>query len=227
MGVVPNFFRLAPDVPEIAENFWGFAKFAYMDSPLPSVFKERLFVHLSRFCEVRYCLGRHLCFLVGLGNSSGDPRAKPLSIQEAVGLLRPAFTPHLNAERHLEYLRGVVGPLPLDIKADSDIETSLFALCTAIFVNPSKARPYLLMLRRLFAIDRYEHLLLFIGFVRMAHYWTQVHPELREEEDLEELMRHLEKVSWALAWDSQAGWSTIAAQVNEDVQELRMRSRLR
>src|SRR5437868_5766702 len=78
MGLVPNFFRLAPHSPEIADAFWDFAKFAYLDSPLPSVFKERLFVHLSRFCEVRYCLGRHFCFLVGRGRMAGDRKAPPL-----------------------------------------------------------------------------------------------------------------------------------------------------
>ena len=59
-GVLPNFFRLAPDSPEITANLWGFAKFAYLDNPLPSLFKERLFLYLSRFCEVRYCIARHV-----------------------------------------------------------------------------------------------------------------------------------------------------------------------
>jgi len=58
-GVLPNFFRLLPETPEITEKLWGFAQAAYLDNPLPSVFKERLFVHLSRFCAVRYCIARH------------------------------------------------------------------------------------------------------------------------------------------------------------------------
>jgi hypothetical protein len=56
-AVLPNFFRLAPEAPEITERMWGFAQAAYLDNPPPSVFKERLFVHLSRFCAVRYCIG--------------------------------------------------------------------------------------------------------------------------------------------------------------------------
>ena len=67
-GVLPNFFRLASDDPQITENLWGFAQFAYLDNPIPSLFKERLFVYLSRFCKIRYCIARHLGFLVGLGN---------------------------------------------------------------------------------------------------------------------------------------------------------------
>ena len=58
-GVLPNFFRLSPETPEITEKLWGFAQAAYLDNPLPSVFKERLFVYLSRFCAVRYCIARH------------------------------------------------------------------------------------------------------------------------------------------------------------------------
>src|SRR5256885_11662080 len=74
-GVLPNFFRLAPETPEITEKLWGFAQAAYLDNPLPSVFKERLFVHLSRFCAVRYCIARHVGFLVGLGRPAGDRTA--------------------------------------------------------------------------------------------------------------------------------------------------------
>jgi hypothetical protein len=53
-GLVPNFFSSAPDAPEIIERLWVFAKAGYLDNPIPSLFKKRLFVYLSRFCEVRY-----------------------------------------------------------------------------------------------------------------------------------------------------------------------------
>jgi hypothetical protein len=71
-GVLPNFFRLAAGTPEITANLWGFARFGYLDNPMPSLFKERLFVYLSRFCDVRYCIARHVGFLVGLGRPAGD-----------------------------------------------------------------------------------------------------------------------------------------------------------
>ena len=53
-GVLPNFFCSAAAAPGLIENMWGFAKSGYLDNPLPALFKERLFVHLSRFCEARY-----------------------------------------------------------------------------------------------------------------------------------------------------------------------------
>jgi two-component system, NarL family, sensor kinase len=32
--VLPNFFRLSPETPEITEKLWGFAQAAYLDNPL-------------------------------------------------------------------------------------------------------------------------------------------------------------------------------------------------
>jgi hypothetical protein len=63
--LVPNFFVSTPDAPEVIEKLWDFARAAYLDNPMPTLFKERLFVFLSRFCPVRYCLVRHCGFLVG------------------------------------------------------------------------------------------------------------------------------------------------------------------
>ena len=63
--------------PKIAEYLWGFAQFAYLDNPLPSLFKAQLFVYLSRFCEVCYCITRHVGFLVGLGYPAGRRSAAP------------------------------------------------------------------------------------------------------------------------------------------------------
>jgi hypothetical protein len=86
-GLVPNFFRSAPDAPLVIRELWLFAKSAYLDTPIPTLFKERLFVYLSRFCEVRYCITRHCGFLLGLGRSAGDPDAPVMTIDQVVRLL--------------------------------------------------------------------------------------------------------------------------------------------
>ena len=87
-GVLPNFFCSADAAPGLVEELWKFAKSAYLDSPLPSLFKERLFVHLSRFCEIRYCIVRHVGFLIGQGRPAGDADAGPETIEDVVELLR-------------------------------------------------------------------------------------------------------------------------------------------
>ena len=86
-GLVPNFFRSAPDAPFVVHELWKFAKSAYLDAPIPTLLKERLFVYLSRFCEVRYCVTRHTGFLLGLGRSAGDPSAHPMTITQVIRLL--------------------------------------------------------------------------------------------------------------------------------------------
>ena len=85
-GVLPNFFCTAQAAPGLIEELWGFAKSAYLDSPLPSNFKERLFVYLSRFCEVRYCIVRHVGFLVGNGRPAGDASVRPHTVAQALEL---------------------------------------------------------------------------------------------------------------------------------------------
>src|SRR5580658_6678128 len=87
-GVLPNFFCSAPAAPGLIERLWDFAQSAYLDNPLPSLFKERLFVHLSRFCVVRYCIVRHVGFLIGHGRPAGDPEAPPETVDEVIVLLR-------------------------------------------------------------------------------------------------------------------------------------------
>jgi hypothetical protein len=87
-GAMPNFFCSASAAPGLIEELWAFAKSAYIDSPLPSLFKERLLVHLSRFCEVRYCIVRHVGFLIGQGRPAGDPKVRPETIEQVITLLQ-------------------------------------------------------------------------------------------------------------------------------------------
>src|SRR6478752_6889289 len=110
-GVLPNFFRLVPETPEITEKLWGFAQAAYLDNPLPSVFKERLFVHLSRFCAVRYCIARHVGFLTGRGRPAADPAAPPQSVADVVKLLRRPFPRGQELESRLSICAACPAPL--------------------------------------------------------------------------------------------------------------------
>ena len=85
--LVPHFFVTTPDAPEVIEKLWTFAVAAYLDNPIPTLFKERLFVFLSRFCPVRYCIIRHCGFLVGYGQAAGDPMAPVQTIEQVIRLL--------------------------------------------------------------------------------------------------------------------------------------------
>src|ERR1700758_379598 len=110
-GVLPNFFRLTPEIPQISVHLWYFAEVAYLDNPLPSLFKERLFVYLSRFCEVRYCIARHVGFLVGLGRPAGDAQARVQTVEEVVRLIRRPLLSGDKLKPHVELLASAAAPL--------------------------------------------------------------------------------------------------------------------
>ena len=115
-GLVPNFFRSAPDAPLVIRELWLFAKSAYLDTPIPTLFKERLFVYLSRFCEVRYCVTRHCGFLLGLGRAAGDPSATAMTINQVIRLLqRPVPTEEQTTARLPDWKSSPnqsIGPYP-------------------------------------------------------------------------------------------------------------------
>jgi hypothetical protein len=161
-GLVPNFFSSAPDAPELVARQWDFAKAGYLDNPLPSLFKERLFVYLSRFCEVCYCIVRHCAFLLGHGHAAGDPSATQ-TIEQVIRLLKssPPWQRDLDVVfSELEALSAVEDwPAP-----ETQVEDWVIAAATLIFVEPARSeRPR----RALYQVlgGRFEHLL---GSLRRA-----------------------------------------------------------
>jgi hypothetical protein len=147
-GVLPNFFCLGGDAPEITANLWGFAKFAYLDNPLPSLFKERLFVYLSRFCEVRYCIGRHVGFLVGLGHPAGDRSCPPQTVQQVVRLLSRPLPRQDGLEAHLLLVDESASPLSSLPDSETPLEEAIVACVTHVFLQTPQAARCLAALRR-------------------------------------------------------------------------------
>ena len=187
-GVLPNFFRLASAEPAITANLWGFAKFAYLDNPLPSLFKERLFVYLSRFCEIRYCIARHLGFLVGLGHPAGDFSCLPQTVEATLPLLRRPL-PHGEDMLPIYATTATIeSPLSSFPSPDTPYEQALIACATHVFIQTRDATGSLEALRLALGPRNIEYLNVFLAFVRTAHFWTKLHPELVLEEDVNRLL---------------------------------------
>ena len=203
-GLVPNFFMSAPDAPEVLDKLWDFAKSAYLDSPIPSLFKERLFVFLSRFCQVRYCIVRHCGFLVGYGHSSGDAAVAVQTIEQALKLLRMPPPWRRQLDPIYEALTAIQKPIDWP-DADSEAEDWMFAACAVIFVMPAKSERALKALRQALGGKRLEYLLALLAFIRAAHYWTMVHPGLEIEDDVRELMAAHKELASLLLQDPDLG----------------------
>ena len=187
-GVLPNFFCSADAAPGLAEELWKFAKSAYLDSPLPSLFKERLFVHLSRFCEVRYCIVRHVGFLIGQGRPAGDADAASETVDQVIEMLRRPLPEGPAFAKVLERLERVSldGRLP---EPRSECETDLFDTLTIMFLAPPDAADARRALRAAVGDLTFELLVAYLAFIRTAHYWTEMHPELTYEPDMAEILR--------------------------------------
>jgi PAS domain S-box-containing protein len=223
-GVLPNFFQLSPETPEITEKLWGFAQAAYLDNPLPSVFKERLFVYLSRFCAVRYCVARHTGFLVGLGRPAADKNARTESIVDVVNLLRRPFPRGPELKSRLSFCSRCPAPLIEMPAKDTLMEDGLFCLASHVFLQTTDAPECLDALERLLGAVRLQYLLLFLAFVRAAHYWTRVHPEIQFEDDIKQLLATHEALASCIIDDPEVNQDKITQSILDELPALRLKA---
>ena len=203
LGVLPNFFCTGASAPGLIDRLWDFASSAYLDSPLPSLFKERLFVHLSRFCEVRYCIVRHVGFLIGHGYPAGDSDCLPQTIDQVVTLLRrpvPGAAAFADAMHRLLEAEPTI-EMPA---AETQCEADLFDILTLIFLEPRQSLAGRRAVRQAFGDARLEMLIAFLAFIRTAHYWTETHPELECEPDMLLLMKEHDLLAQLLLNQSEA-----------------------
>lgn len=220
-GVLPAFFRSAPDAPEVVQQLWLFAKAAYLDSPLPPLFKERLFVYLSRFCEVRYCVVRHCGFLIGRGRPAGDPDAMLMTVEQALELLRRPFPSARDLDAVLSQLEAFASPLPSWPEPETKLEAAIFDCTSVVFLEPGRSERARGALRAALGSRRLEQLAGYLAFIRTAHFWTLMHPELKFEEDVEALLRNHEELSRRLLEDPEAGRCGMSQRLFDELVSLR------
>jgi PAS domain S-box-containing protein len=228
MGICPSFFRLAASDPAIARGLFDLARFAYLDSPIPAPLKERLFTWLSRFCPVRYCVTRHAAFLLGRGHVAGDPEVPPLPLDEVAALLAE---PLPDPERQLAMLRALEAHPPVDHwpAFDSPLGHRLRVACAVLFLDPHEgpaAPRAAAALRQLLGPQRYEQLALFLAFVRTAHFWTAVHPELGLEPDVHALLAEHQALAGLLEDRGDAARALLGSRLHDELTELRQAAEL-
>lgn len=223
-GILPNFFRLNTKTPDIRANLWGFAQAAYLDNPLPSLFKERLFVHLSRFCEVRYCVARHVGFLLGLGRPSGDSKSPTETVADVVRLLHRPFPRGEQLGDFVSLAQRSRRPLEELPTADSEMEKAIFAFAGHVFLQTPDAPASLQLLSDLLGEVRLQYLVLFFAFVRTAHYWTKVHPELAFEDDIKDLLFAHEALAACILSDPEAPSGEVSQTILDELPLLRQQA---
>src|SRR6476646_1313132 len=119
-GFFPPFFSPALATPKVLENLWQQTLAAYVENPLPPLFKEKLSSYLSRFCPVPYCLICHSCSLHHLG----------MQAQEILALLELAPPNSQEIDSHLDRLSAEAEVVRALSKLNTALDESL--LCCAI-----------------------------------------------------------------------------------------------
>lgn len=171
-GFFPSFFSPALQNAKVLENLWQQTLSAYINNPLPALFKEKLSAYLSRYCEYPYCMICHSCSLHFLG----------MKAKEVLALLESPLLEEIEIDKHLYILAQAPDELILALDLNPALEESL--LYCAIFISKEKDSAYCRSeLRRLLGTVNYQHLISFIAYVKTCHVWIEAHPEVVLEAD--------------------------------------------
>ena len=222
-GLLPNFFRSAHAAPGLIEQLWSFAKAGYLDHPMPSIFKERLFVWLSRYCPMRYCIVRHVGFLLGDGHGcpAGDAAAGTQTIDGVIRLLsRPSPW-----KRDMALVYASLESLPATAdhwpEPGSQMGDEIFACAAVMFIEPARSDAARRALTHVLGPRDYEQFSGCLAFIRTAHYWTMLHPEIESEEDMLELMQGHQELARLLLEDPEASRSEMSERMYAELSQLR------
>lgn len=172
LGFVPPFFLPAIESPMVLENLWQQTLHAYLDNPLPTLFKEKLSAYLSRFCAVPYCMICHSCSLYGLG-------------MQAVAVLQLLTTPPplvTELEQHLTILENQADALQ-NWQLDAELEDSLLHCAIFMALQSDRVDAYRATLRELLGVGNYHALVEFIAYIKTCHIWMESNPQVPFQDD--------------------------------------------
>src|SRR5207342_2208228 len=71
----------------------------------------------------------------------------------------------------------------------TDLEDAVFACAAVMFAQPARSEEARRALLHVLGPRRYEFFAGCLAFIRTAHYWTVLHPEIGTEEDMAQLVR--------------------------------------
>ncbi len=126
-----------------------------------------------------------------------------------------------------EYARAALARLealaePIDWPApEAPHDDDLLTSATVLFLQPARAGRAKRALRIALGGEKFELLIGFLTFVRSAHYWTLMHPELEFEDDVKALLREHEELARLLSEDSEAGRCEMGTRLFEELESLR------
>lgn len=173
-GFVPPFFKPAEQLPSVLRNLWQQTTSAYLDTPLPALFKDELFAHLSRCCHVPYGMLTHPAALQPLAM---EPDALLAMMQEAPG------DALLSSEIWRATLGSATTPLSSWPAPSTSVGNAILHYAVMLFCDDSTLY-YRLTLQEVLGSQNYDYLIMLLSYIKTCHNWIEAHAEMMD--DLEE-----------------------------------------
>ena len=104
---------------------------------------------------------------------------------------------------------------------ETDLEDGLFAAATVVFVEPLRCDRERAALRNTLGGQRFEHLMGLLTFIRTAHYWTMIHPDLGFDDDVRQMLNQHEELARLLLEDPEAARSDMGVRLFNELELLR------
>lgn len=179
LGFIPPFYEPAFDAPQVLRNLWSQTVSAYLDNPLPTVFKEQLAAYISRYCAQPYCMVVHSSSLRPLGFNG----------QEVLQLIGAPPPDERLIQDDLERMVANAEPLSTWPDPRSDLWGALLRSAVTVHLGTEGADAARTQLRRLLGSD-YTQLAAFLSYLEMCLAWVEAHPEIEFRLD-QRAMDHL------------------------------------
>lgn len=173
LGFFPSFLVSAIETPTILESLWEQTSSAYINNPLPELFKEKLFVIVSRSCSVPYFVICHSCTLRSLGVTAKE-------ILELNKLPIPYQEKDVELDLQNLSLQAKTG---FSWQGSSQVEKSFLRCAVLLFTQPSQAQSVSQKLRECLGTVMYNYLVTFLGYIKLCHQWVESYPEISYEKD--------------------------------------------
>ncbi len=175
LGFFPSFFAPALPTPQILNNLYQQTVLGYLNNPLPAIFKEKLFVNLSRFFEIGYLVICHSCTLRSLGITADE-------ISSLDDFVIPKREADLQAD--FQTLEQQIGRYNRNTwHQNSQLENITLRLAALIFIHPYEAKGCRVKLQQFLGITNYNHLIILLNYIKLCHHWIISHPEISYEQD--------------------------------------------
>jgi hypothetical protein len=120
-----------------------------------------------------------------------------------------------------ERLEGLAEPLADWPAPWTEMEDLFFACAAVVFSEPARGETARLALLKALGAQRFEYLAGLLAFIRTAHYWTMLHPDIETEQDMRTLMRDHAELARLLLEDPEADRCDMGSRLFDELLALR------